>query len=113
MGKMMVSYEKRFGVNCDPNKFRILLVCRDAYDCKDALKEMGFAWNSFGKSWEKETTDEAFMTELVKIVVACKKTYNDFCYYWQFLPEAVRAASIDAEAMAAFNDYMGAHPEWF
>lgn len=113
MSKMHVYYENRFGVNGDPNKSQTLIVCRDAYDHKESLKEMGYRWNSIGKSWEKKTTDESFMTEFVKTVVSCGMTYDDVLNAFPFIPESIRNSSIEEKALDSYNDYMDAHPEWF
>ena len=113
MSKMHVTYENRSGMNGDPNKSQTLIVCRDASDHKESLKEPGSRWNSIGKSWEKETSDESFMTEFVKIVVSCGMTYDDVLNAFQFIPETVQSSNIEEKALAAYNVYMDAHPEWF
>lgn len=112
MSKLKVRYEKRYGMNGNLHKSQTLIVCDGAYECKDILKEMGFRWNSMGRSWEKKTTDESFMTEFAKVVVSCGMTYDDVIDALQFIPESV-PSTVDEDAQAAYKEYMDAHPEWF
>lgn len=115
MANMWISYEKRRGVNGDLDHEQVFFACHDAYEKKDTLKEMGFRFNSWDRTWVKKTTDEDFMTLFARVVVACELTYDDVYKTLGnlYIPASIQGNAPEASALEAYNNYMDAHPEWF
>lgn len=61
--KMDIRIEDRSGASC--------VVCRNSYECKDALKGMGFRFNGREKAWEKQINPVAFIDLMAEVAITC------------------------------------------
>lgn len=63
------------------------LCCINAYDCKEALKTLGFRWNRIGSEWFVACPDAANLGNLICDLFAdCGLDYYDVCDLINSLP---------------------------
>ena len=84
------------------------IYCTDAYNCKDALKGLGFCWNSIGKVWCAECPkDLMVMGNLIcDAAVDCKLDYYDLCEFIGEISAVKGEFSMDDAHLEKFQDAM-------
>lgn len=53
------------------------MICSGAYTCKDALKALGYSYNSLKKTWEKVIDPQHFIDLCAETAMACKLSAKD------------------------------------
>lgn len=67
--KTLDQLKARNGIPC--------IVCSNAYDRKDALKSLGYTFNSQQKTWEKEIIPEHFVDLCGETAIACQLSVQE------------------------------------
>lgn len=67
--KMDIRIEDRSGTSC--------VVCRNSYECKDALKGMGFRFNGREKAWEKPINPVEFIDLMAEVAMTCELSVDE------------------------------------
>jgi hypothetical protein len=107
---MEISYSNARIKEIAPREFETKpeLICRNAYEQKEALKALGFRWDANQKAWEKMFNDFSEVGDaFVDVVVDCNLPYDDVEDFFSRTDNAiVEAFSFSDSKLDKYNAYM-------